>query len=134
MNIVEEYYSIDFTSVRKIREFFEKVHGINISHQEIQDILVDYHIHFNPSIKEYSGYYAFDALWIKIKDINDKYVFLLALLDVCHDTIVAYKVVEDETEEEVLNFFTEATSNQDRIAITADLKPEYMSSINVLGF
>jgi hypothetical protein len=54
MNIVEEYYSIDFTSVRKIREFFEKVHGINISHQEIQDILVDYHIHFNPNIKEYS--------------------------------------------------------------------------------
>ena len=65
MNIVEEYYSIDFTSVRKIREFFEKVHGINISHQEIQDILVDYHIHFNPNIKEYFGYYAFDVLWIK---------------------------------------------------------------------
>lgn len=134
MNIVEEYYSIDFTSVRKIREFFEKVHGINISHQEIQDILVDYHIHFNPNIKEYSGYYAFDALWIKIKDISDKYVFLLALVDVCHDTIVAYKVVEHETEEDVLNFLKEATSNQDRIAITTDLKPEYMSPINALGF
>ena len=134
LDIVETYYSIDFTSVRKIQEYFEKVHEIKISHQEIQDILVDYHIHFNPNIKEYSGYYAFDALWIKIKEISDKYVFLLALVDVCHDTIVAYKVVEHETEEEVLKFLKEATSNQDRIAITTDLKPEYMSPINALGF
>ena len=52
-----------------------KVHEIKISHQEIQDIIVDHHIHFNPNIKEYSGYYAFDTLWIKIKEISDKYVF-----------------------------------------------------------
>ncbi|WP_323736513.1 hypothetical protein PXD04_00645 [Methanosphaera sp. ISO3-F5] len=42
---------------------------------------------------------------------------MLVLVDVSYDTIVAYKVVEDETEEEVLKFLKEATSNQERKAI-----------------
>ena len=134
MNVVEKYYSIDFTSVRKIQEFLEEFHGINISHQEIQDIIVDYYIHFNPNIEKYSGHYAFDALWIKIKEISDKYIFLLTLIDVCHDTVVAYKVVEHETEEEVRKFLEEATKNQERISITTDLKQEYRKPINELKF
>ena len=134
MNVVERYYSIDFTSVRKIQEYLKEFHGVNISYQEIQNIIVDYHIHYNPKISRYSGYYAFDALWIKIKEISEKYVFLLTLIDVCHDTVVAYKVVEHETEEEVKKFLEEATRNQDRTAITTDLKPEYRKPINDLKF
>ena len=132
--IVEEYYSIDHTSVRKIQEFLEKMHNISISRQEVQDIIVDYHTHYNPKIKEYSGYYVFDALWIKINEISDKWVFLLALVDACHDTIISYKVVEQETEEEIYKFLRESTRNQPRIAITTDLKHEYKTPINQLGF
>ena len=58
--------------------------------------------HYTPNIEEYSGYYAFDALWIKIDELGNKWVFLLALADVLHNTLVAYKIVEKETEEEVL--------------------------------
>ena len=58
-----------------------------------------YYTHFTPNIKEYSGYYAFDALWIKIDELGNKWVFLLALADVLHNTLVAYKIVEKETEE-----------------------------------
>ncbi|RAP48741.1 MAG: hypothetical protein BZ136_04545, partial [Methanosphaera sp. rholeuAM74] len=48
--------------------------------------------------------------------------------------MVAYKVVEHETEEEVRKFLEDATKNQDRIAITTDLKPEYRTPINDLKF
>ena len=105
-----------------------------MSHQEIQDIIVDYYIHYNPNIKEFSGYYAFDALWVKIKELNDKWVFLLVLVDTLHDTVVAYKVVEHETEQEVYKFLREATRNQKRIGITTDLKKEYQKPINDLKF
>lgn len=58
---------------------------------------------------------------------------LLTLVDVCHDPIVAYKVVEHETEE-VLKFLTETSFNQERKAITTDLKPEFRTPINSLCF
>lgn len=60
--------------------------------------------------------------------------FLLALVDACHDTIISYKVVEQETEEEIYKFLRESTRNQPRIAITTDLKYEYKTPINQLGF
>ena len=41
MNVVQRYYSIDFSSVRKIQEFLKEFHGVDISYQEIQDIIVD---------------------------------------------------------------------------------------------
>ena len=88
--------------LEKIQELMKEMHDVDISHQEVQDILVDYYTHFTPNIKEYSGYYAFDVLWIKINELGNKWVFLLELADVSHNTLVAYKIVEKETEEEVL--------------------------------
>ena len=131
---VQKYYSFDHSSVRKIQEIMKEFHNVELSHQEIQDIIVDYYIHYNPNIKEFSGYYAFDALWVKIKELNDKWVFLLVLVDTLHDTVVAYKVVEHETEQEVYKFLREATRNQKRIGITTDLKKEYQRPINDLKF
>jgi hypothetical protein len=48
----------------------------------------------------------------KINEISDDCVFLLVLVDVKHKTIVAYKLVEKETEEVIYNFLREATVNQ----------------------
>ena len=66
--------------------------------------------------------------------MSDKYVFLLVLVDVKHKTIVAYKLVEEETEEVVYDFLREATCNQPRNAITSDLKMEYRKPIAQLKF
>ena len=131
---VHNYYSFDHSSVRKIQEMMKTFHNVKLSHQEIQDIIVDYYIHYHPDIKDFSGYYAFDALWVKINELSDKWVFLLVLVDTLHDTIVAYKVVKHENEQEVYNFLREATLNQPRIAITTDLKKEYRRPINNLKF
>lgn len=134
IKIVQDYYAVGFISVRKIQEIMMNMHNVDISHQEVQDILVHYYLPFNPKIKEYSGYYAFDALWIKIDEYGDKWVFLLALMDVSHNTLVSYKIVEKETEEEVYNFLREATRNQPRKGITTDLKHEYRRPIDRLNF
>lgn len=70
----------------------------------------------------------------KINEISDDYVFLLVLVDVKHKTIVAYKLVEKETEEVIYNFLREATVNQPWIGITTDLKMEYRNPITKLNF
>ena len=85
-------------------------------------------------LKEFSGYYAFDSLWVKVNEMSDDYVFLLVLVDVKHKTIVAYKLVEKETEEVIYNFLRDVTVNQPRIAITTDLKIEYRKPIVRLNF
>ena len=72
---VHNYYSFDHSSVRKIQEMMKTFHNVKLSHQEIQDIIVDYYIHYHPDIKDFSGYYAFDALWVKINELGDKWCF-----------------------------------------------------------
>ena len=80
-------------------------------------------------MEKFSGYYAFDSLWLQINEMSDKYVFLLVLVDVKHKSIVAYKLVEEETEEVVYDFLREATRNQPRNTITIYLKMEYYKTI-----
>lgn len=129
-----KYFSIFEGSVRKIKEALEEMNNVTISHQEVQDILVHYCEEYVSKIDRYSGYYAFDSLWIKIDELSDEYVYLLVLIDTVHRCVVAYKIVEEETEEVIYDFLREATRNQDRIAITTDLKQEYRKPISDLKF
>ena len=65
MRIIWDYYAICGTTVRKIQEILKRTHNVSLSYQEIQDIIVDYSIEYKSDLKNYSGYYAFDSLWIK---------------------------------------------------------------------
>ena len=65
LELVRKYYSIFEGSVRKIEECLKDVNNVKISHQEVQDILVHYGMDYESELKEYSGYYIFDSLWIK---------------------------------------------------------------------
>ena len=134
LEMVRRYYSIFSTSLRKIKEGLTVLNNVNISHQEIQDIILGYSEEYVSKLDEYSGYYAFDSLWVKVNEMSDKYVFLLVLVDVRHKTIVSYRLVEKETEDVIYDFLREATRNQPRIAITTDLKVEYRRPIDKLGF
>ena len=134
LEIVRKYYSVFSTSLRKIKEGLRVLNNVKISHQEIQDIIRYYSKKYVSKLKEFSGYYAFDSLWVKINEISDDHIFLLVLVDVKHKTIVAYKLVEKETEEVIYNFLREATHNQPRIGITTDLKIEYRNPIAKLNF
>ena len=134
LNIVRKYYSVFSTSLRKIKEGLNVFNNVKISHQEIQDIVLHYSKEYVYKLEKFSGYYVFDSLWVKINEMSGKYVFLLVLVDVKHKTIVAYKLVEEETEEVVYDFLREATCNHPRNAITTDLKIEYRKPIAQLKF
>ena len=51
LDIVQQYYTVGSISVRKIQELMKEMHDVDISHQEVQDIIVDYYTHFTPNIK-----------------------------------------------------------------------------------
>lgn len=131
---VRKYYSIFDSSVRKIQEALKEMNNVSISHQEVQNILLNYITDYDSKLEEYSGYYIFDSLWVKVDELGDKYVFLLVLIDARHRTVISYQLVEKESEEVIYDFIRKSTFNQPRKAITTDLKIEYRKPINKLGF
>ena len=134
MNIIWDYYAIGGIPVRRIQEIMKRIHNVELSHQEIQDIIVDYNKGYESKLENYSGYYVFDSLWIKIDEISDKYIYFFALFDIQHQTLVDYKIIEDENSDEVYKFLREATRNQPCKAITTDLHIAYRKPIQDLGF
>ncbi|MBR0472010.1 MAG: hypothetical protein IJI98_04860 [Methanosphaera sp.] len=49
----------------------KRIHNVYLSYQEVQDIVVDYSIKYESNIENYSGYYVFDSLWVKIGTIRN---------------------------------------------------------------
>ncbi|MDO4963839.1 MAG: hypothetical protein Q4E75_07090 [bacterium] len=132
-DIVFYFYSTAGISVRDIQELLNLLVDVEISHQEVQDILVSYNEGYKSELKKYSGYYIFDSLWVKVDELKNKYSFLLVLFDSEYNTVVSYKLVENESEKEIYEFLRSATRNQPCKAITTDLKREYRKPINQLG-
>lgn len=134
MKIIRDYYAICGAPVRRIQEIMKRIHNVRLSYQEVQDIIVDYSVKYDSKLDNYSGYYVFDSLWIKVDEISDKYCYFFALFDVYHRTLVDYKIVKAENSKTVYNFLREATRNQPRKAITTDLHFAYRKPIQDLGF
>ena len=134
MKIICDYYAICGTPVRRIQEIMKRIHNVRLSYQEIQDIIVDYSVEYESKLENYSGYYVFDSLWIKVDEISDNYIYFFALFDVQHRTLVDYKIVEEENSKTVYDFLREATRNQPRKSITTDLHFAYRKPIQDLGF
>ena len=80
-------------------------------------------------IEQYSGYYLFDSLWIKI---NGEWNYLYALMDSKYNTIINLKMASSEKEKEIYTFLRESTRNQSRKSVTTDLKEEYRKPIDKL--
>ena len=85
-----------------------------------------YHLDFDNDFYSLSGYYLFDALWVKI---NSVWNYILALFDLQSNTIVSYDLAHSESEKSIYNFLSESTYNQDRNYIVTDLKHEYRQPI-----
>ena len=124
-------YSIFGDSVYKIQYALKKEHNIDISHQTIENALLNSGCIKNIDYGRYSGYYLFDTLWVKI---YGKWKYLLALFDVKLNTIVSYEIVNTESEKIIHNFLSRSTRNKNKYSITTDLKKEYRNCIYKLGF
>ena len=126
---IKYLYSNFGTSLHKIRKSLKREHEIEISHQSIENIILnsDYKtIHENWT---YSGYYLFDSLWVKK---NGKWKYLLALFDLKLNTIVSRELADSESVKTVYTFLEKSLRNQKKNCIITDLKPEYRVAINKL--
>ena len=126
---IEYLYSYFNGSLHKIRKSLKKEHGIEISHQSIENIILKSEYEIEHRNWTFSGYYLFDALWVKK---NGKWKYLLALFDLELNTIVAKELVESETVENVYDFLNQSLRNQKKNCIITDLKSEYRVAIDRL--
>lgn len=126
---IENLYQIYGAGLHKIRFDLKQQHNIEISHQSIENILLNSNYQFNYDNWTYSGYYLFDSLWVKI---NGEWNYILALFDVKLNTLVSIKLVESEDSKTIYQFLNESLRNQKKISIGTDLKHEYREAIDKL--
>ena len=86
---------------------------IEISHQSVENILLNSGYVFDDKNWSYPRYYLFDSLWIKI---NGFYNYILALFDVKLNTLVLVKLVESEDSETIHRFLKESLRNYDKFS------------------
>ena len=126
---IENLYQIYGAGLHKIRFDLKQQHNIEISHQSIENILLNSDYQFNYDNWTYSGYYLFDSLWVKL---NGEWNYILALFDVKLNTLVSAKLVESEDSKTIYQFLNESLRNQKKISIGTDLKHEYREAIDKL--
>ena len=126
---IENLYQIYGAGLHKIRFDLKQQHNIEISHQSIENIILNSNYQFNYQNWTYSGYYLFDSLWVKI---NGEWNYILALFDVKLNTLVSVKLVESEDSKTIYQFLNESLRNQKKISIGTDLKHEYREAIDKL--
>ena len=81
---------------------------------------------------ELSGYYGYDAQWVRIDP--KKWYYRLVLLDTINKMPVAELISENEDAETVKKFINESIPYNKRKAIVTDLKSEYDKIMRELGF
>ena len=85
IDFILKSYSIGGDSIRKIMHRLKEIHNVDISYQSVENILLGFEYDFDNGFYSLSGYYLFDALWVKI---NSVWNYILALFDLQSNTIV----------------------------------------------
>ena len=120
-------YSFFTGSLHKIQKSLKVEHNIEISHQSIENIILFSDFELELDNWSLSGYYIFDALWVR-KD--GEWWYLICLFDVKINTIVARSLVKSESTETIYSFLSKTFRNQKKKCITTNLKPEYRLAID----
>ena len=94
MEHIKYLYSNFGTSLHKIRKSLKIEHKIEISHQSIENIILNSDYKNKHENWTYSGYYLFDSLWVKK---NGKFKYILALFDLKLNTIVSRGLADSES-------------------------------------
>ena len=126
---IKRQHAVAGSTVRQIQYLLKEEHNVDISHQTIENVLLEDELFFEADNWSYSGHYLFDSLWVLI---NGKWNYLLALFDLELNTIISFELVESETTENIYNFLNKSLANQKKKSITTDLKQEYGEAIDKL--
>ena len=109
IDCIENLYQIYGAGLHKIRFNLKQQHNVEISHQSIENIILNSKYEFDYDNWYYSGYYLFDSLWARI---NGVWQYILALFDVKLNTLVSTKLVKSEDSKTIYNFLNESLHNQ----------------------
>jgi len=118
-------------SLRNVACKVKKDTGIGISHQTIENWILQIKNYNTGKIERFSGYYIFDVQWIKIKG---HWHYRFTLFDTKYNTIIADKIYSKENSKNIKEFLEKSTWNQEKISITSDLDEKYKPIIEKLGF
>ena len=119
-------------SLRNIGNDFKTLLDFDISHESVRRALKnDGGLYWLNEDIELSGYYGYDAQWIRKEG---DWIYRLELFDIINNMPVACLISEKETPEIVEEFIDRSIPLKDRKAIITDLKEEYDQVMRNLGF
>jgi transposase-like protein len=126
-----ELVSLFFGSLRNVVYKVKKDTGVDVSHQTIENWILNYKYENKDLLSRYSGYYIFDVEWVKI---NGSWEYRFTLFDSKQNTVVADEIYSKENSKNIKEFLEKSTWNKEKIAITTDLDEKYKPIIEKLGF
>ena len=120
-----------FFSLYKCDESLNFFKEVGLSHQTVQNIILNTPLDFTPSKNLFSGYYIFDVEWVKINTIW-KYFFVI--MDATTSKIINYRLYDKENKNTVREFLDDSVPRHFRGYLTTDLDKKYGDVIDDLGF
>ena len=126
-----ELVGLFFGSVRNVAYKVKKDTGVDISHQTIENWILEYENQNKECKDSYSGYYIFDVEWVKIKGVWN---YRFTLFDSKQNIIIADKIYSKENSKNIWEFLEQNTRNINKISITTDLDEKYKPIIEKLEF
>ena len=127
-----EIKELNWSSLRDIAEYYKIFYEIDISYETVRKSLIiiegneiDY------ELPQLSGYYGYDAQWIKI---NKKWHYRHVFYDLVHKMPVAELFTEEEENDDIYYLIDKYTKPINRIAIVTDTKPGYDTIMRKLKF
>lgn len=105
--------------------------GVSISHQTIENYILESLEPLKNDNLSCRGYLIFDVEWVKL---NGTWNYRFALYDIFEKRIIAEKIYDKENNENLNEFLTESTKNITVKCITTDLAQNYKPILNNLGY
>ena len=123
---------LNWSSYRDIAEYYNIFLGISISHETIRkalDVIEGNEIVYD--IPELSGYYGYNAQWVKI---NNKWKFRHTIYDIINRMPIAELFADEEKNSDVYNLIDKNVDSRLRKGIVTDMKIGYDVVMAKLNF
>ena len=123
---------LNWSSLRDISEYYYIFNNLKLSHETVRKSLIviknNYIRYDTPKL---SGYFGYDAQWLKIEKT---WYYRHVLFDLYHHIPIAELLTDEENIPIVYDFIKQNIEQKDRIAIVTDLKIGYEDVMKELGF
>jgi uncharacterized protein Usg len=124
---------LDRISLRNTSKIHKNFNNITISHETVRkSCLILNDTYFTTDIEELSGYYGYDEQWVAID--GEKWKYRYVLFDLIYDMPIAEAIYDDTKTSTIKEFIENTIPHHKRTLIVTDLKDDYDSLMDNLGF